>query len=562
LLEKIIDFLNEKNVEIIQFNDKEIITKHIIGKSEIKIKGLLKTLEDNKLPQYYVCNRDEYGLLAHIGWKNKENIGLCCSGSDDVLSLNYHDLGKVYYEGLLKALDLLIPTINDSQENHKQIMDEYLGHLDWIENKEHSKIIFMGRYLSGINMLEAYLSRDNSNDVIITHEEHDINKDYCLVANLSKQKKHGISYLLELDKLPLPPIPKESIKKWWINLLNKQSDSFIKDLTEIAKYQRSNHFYFICYMKYNEEILTFCVSCKNSRKKDYAPITETQIGNWKISIVKIIQHTKEFLLPRSGGTLDFQNKKILLVGCGSVGSFISQQLVQAGIGKLTLSDPDIFKADNLYRHNLSMIFNNHSKSRALRLELEYEYPYTKIEAQVLELSKIQKEVLIKQDLIIIAIGNPTQERSFNEYLKKENINVNVIYAWLEGYGLGGHAIYMDSTMSNGCLQCNYLDINEEVPILHSNMNFLYPNQNVTKDIGGCGTLFLPYSHLDAEQTALMVSRTAIDVLSNKLNSSARISWKGPSKDAEAKGLQLTHRYYKYTTSIYEKYKQGFCFVCS
>ncbi len=198
----------------------------------------------------------------------------------------------------------------------------------------------------------------------------------------------------------------------------------------------------------------------------------------------------------------------------------------------------------------------------LKVNLGYVYPYTDIEAKNLELSKIQKEVIIECDLIIIAIGNPTQERWFNEYLKKENIHVNVIYTWLEGYGLGGHAIYVDSTMNNGCLQCNYLDVNEEIPILHSNVNFLYPNQNVTKDIGGCGTLFLPYSHLDAEQTALMTSRMAIDVLSEKINRSVRISWKGPSKDAEDNSLRLTHRYYKYSESKYDEYKQGFCFVCS
>lgn len=562
MLHEIVNFLEEQDIVIVTYSDKEIITSHSIEGNKIEIKGLFTSLEENKLPQYYVCNRKKYGLLAHIGWSNHENIGLCCSGSDDVLSLNYYEPAKVYYEGLLKALELLTPTINNLQENQKQIMDEYVGHLDWIENKEHPKIIFMGKYLSSIHKLEAYIPYDNLTEIIITHDEHEVNHNYCLIKKLSKQKKYAVSYLIELDELILPPIPKESITEWWIKLLGKQSDCFIEELTQRTNFKRSNHFYFICYIKYNEEILTFCVSCKNSKKKDYAPITESLAINWKISIVKVVQHTKEFLLPRSGGTLNFQNKNVLLVGCGSVGSFIAKQLVQTGIGNLTLNDPDIFKADNLYRHSLSMLFNNHSKSHSLKLELEYEYPYTKIEAQILELMKISKEILLKQDLIIVAIGNPTQERAFNEYLKKEGINVNVIYTWLEGYGLGGHAVYVDNTMLNGCLQCNYLDLNEEVPILHSNMNFLYPNQNVTKDIGGCGTLFLPYSHLDSEQTALIASRMAIDVLNNNLDTSRRISWKGPSSDAINQNLNLTHRYYKYTVSIYESYQQESCFVCN
>lgn len=562
MLEEILDFLNSKCINVISSNEYEIITSHNIDGKVVEIQGVYNKLKENKLPNYYLCNRDSYGLLAHIGWNREEDIGLCCSGSDDVLSINYNEPGKVYYEGLEKALELLKPILNNSLENKKQIMDEYLGHLDWVMDKTQSKIIFLGQYLPKINKLEAYIPYTSGKEVIITHNDNNINSDYCLINKLSKQKKFASSYLLELEKLIPPPIPMSSISDWWIELLNNQSEEFLSNLQNTIGSKRDNQFYFICFFKYNEEIVAFSIRCKNDRKKGKAPIFMDDITSYKVSIVNTIQHTREFLLPRSGGTLDFQAKKVLLVGCGSVGSFIAKQMVQAGIGKLILTDTDIFTAANLYRHNLSMSYNNFNKAVSLKLDLGYVYPYTNIEAKNLELSKIKKEVIVECDLIIIAIGNPTQERWFNEYLKKEDIQVDVIYTWLEGYGLGGHTIYVDSTMSNGCLQCNYLDVNEEVPILHSNVNFLYPNQNITKDLGGCGTLFLPYSHLDAEQTALMTSRMAIDVLSGKINRSARISWKGSSKDADENGLQLTHRYYKYSESKYDEYKQGFCFVCS
>lgn len=562
MLKEILDFLCSKHIKVIKSNEYEIITSHNIEGTVVEIQGIYNNLKQNKLPSYFLCDRYSYGLLAHIGWDVREDIGLCCSGSDDVLSINYKEPGKVYYEGLEKALDLLRPTINNSVENNKQIMDEYLGHLDWVMDKTQPKIIFIGQYLSKINKLEAYIPHTSRKEVIVSHKDDDISPDYCLTFKLSKQKKFASSYLLELEKLIPPPIPNSSISDWWIKLLDNQGEEFLSNLQNIINYKRDNHFYFICFYKYNEEIIAFSISCKNNRKKGEAPISIDKIKSWGVSIVKTTQHTREFLLPRSGGTLDFQDKKVLLVGCGSVGSFIAKQIVQTGIGKLILADTDTFTADNLYRHNLSMSYNNLNKADSLKVNLGYVYPYTDIEAKNLELSKIQKEVIIECDLIIIAIGNPTQERWFNEYLKKENIHVNVIYTWLEGYGLGGHAIYVDSTMNNGCLQCNYLDVNEEIPILHSNVNFLYPNQNVTKDIGGCGTLFLPYSHLDAEQTALMTSRMAIDVLSEKINRSVRISWKGSSKDAEDNSLRLTHRYYKYSESKYDEYKQGFCFVCS
>ena len=51
---------------------------------------------------------------------------------------------------------------------------------------------------------------------------------------------------------------------------------------------------------------------------------------------------KERVMPRSGAIQELQNKKVLLVGCGSVGSQIANQLASTGIGHITLSDPRHF----------------------------------------------------------------------------------------------------------------------------------------------------------------------------------------------------------------------------
>lgn len=565
MLQDIIAYLKDKNTTIISYDDKKIITSHAIGNEHIQIEGYFKYLEENKLPIFYLCERDSYGAIAHIGWDKTQNIGLFCSGSEDTLSLNYDEPYKVYYEALHKAFELIKPTLCNTDENTKQIMDEYLGHLDWIENKDIPTIIFTGNYEIGVTALKVYKPIDlhglNSN-IVITQDNSLLDEEYCITHNLKTRGILGNSFLLELEKLSLPPIPSDDIKDWWINLLKLQSSVFLEQLQEALQIKRANQFYFVCYIKYESEIFVFCVCCKSDNGKHLAPTSRGLSKNWDVSIRKVVQHTKEFLLPRAGSTLNFQDKKILLVGCGSVGAHISKQLIQSGVGELSLSDPDLFKAENLYRHTLSILSNDYPKSHALKIEARFKYPYTKLHSYTHELMKIPKDILREQSLIIIAIGNPTQERIFNEYMKSENLNIPVIYTWLEGYGLGGHAIFVDEQMSKGCLQCNYIDPSTEEIILYSNMNFLYPNQNITKDIGGCGTLFLPYSHLDSEQTALMVSRMAIDVLNNKLHTSSRISWKGPSDDAIKQNLDLKHRYHRYTLASYEPYQQESCFVCS
>jgi molybdopterin/thiamine biosynthesis adenylyltransferase len=48
-----------------------------------------------------------------------------------------------------------------------------------------------------------------------------------------------------------------------------------------------------------------------------------------------------------------KTKHVSVIGCGSVGSAISDMLVRAGIGKLTLTDPDVLSEENLGRHILT-----------------------------------------------------------------------------------------------------------------------------------------------------------------------------------------------------------------
>src|SRR2546428_12923680 len=45
-------------------------------------------------------------------------------------------------------------------------------------------------------------------------------------------------------------------------------------------------------------------------------------------------------------------KCVAVIGCGSFGSAIAEMLVRAGLGQVTLIDPDTMRAENLGRHML------------------------------------------------------------------------------------------------------------------------------------------------------------------------------------------------------------------
>ena len=66
-----------------------------------------------------------------------------------------------------------------------------------------------------------------------------------------------------------------------------------------------------------------------------------------------------------------------------------------------------------------------------------------------------------------------------------------------------------------------------------------------KKHAGCGTEFISYSNIDAIQTATISTQLALKVLSNKLEKSGYISWRGEQDLAIKNEIKLAHRFYRF-----------------
>ena len=238
---------------------------------------------------------------------------------------------------------------------------------------------------------------------------------------------------------------------------------------------------------------------------------------------------------------------MLLVGCGSVGSEVAYSLTSAGVGRLTVSDPDEMSEDNVYRHTLAMNHIGMLKSTAVAEELALKHPWAAVVHWDRRLETLRNaETLRSFDLVIIAIGSPTVERAFAEFCLEAESHVPTVNCWLEGYGVGGHATLVVPG-SAGCWHCAYVNSCTLEPGLASNLNFLEENQIVMRNHGGCGTQFLPFSGIAARQTAAMAADLAVAFLSGEVRESSRVSWKG--RVAESTCLQTTYRYRNFNDSL-------------
>ncbi|OOV87851.1 ThiF family adenylyltransferase [Oceanospirillum linum] len=272
---------------------------------------------------------------------------------------------------------------------------------------------------------------------------------------------------------------------------------------------------------------------------------------------------KEELLFRGGAEDALSGKKVLLIGCGSVGSEIADKLGAAGVGSLSIVDPDEYSPSNIYRHLLDSRWLFEPKSLAVSYQLMSKYPWLEANGIIYSLLNLRYQDILREfDLVIVAIGSPTQERIFQDFVAQNSINTPVIYTWLEGYGIGGHAV-LDVPKSEGCLKCAYVDPENGRRGLASNLNFLEPDQEVVKNFAGCGEMFIPYGHLSSSQTALISTDLALKYLRGKQTESAKVSWKGDDDDVIDQGLKLSRRYSSFDKNLkVQSLCHPMCDVCS
>ena len=90
--------------------------------------------------------------------------------------------------------------------------------------------------------------------------------------------------------------------------------------------------------------------------------------------------TKAF--SRNSGLLEtatMMNKTAVIIGQGSVGSYVAMQLAKSGIGHLILIDGDLLEIHNLSRHYLTMAHIGEYKTEAMKHELHCINPYLDIQ---------------------------------------------------------------------------------------------------------------------------------------------------------------------------------------
>jgi molybdopterin/thiamine biosynthesis adenylyltransferase len=216
-------------------------------------------------------------------------------------------------------------------------------------------------------------------------------------------------------------------------------------------------------------------------------------------------------------------KKVVIIGCGSVGAPIAQHLAMAGVGHLRLVDPEDLSWANVGRHPLGAEHVGDNKAVALAQKLQLSYPHAEIHGFDLSYAKFQSKeapMLADADLIICATADWEMESLLNLQHAYGEIAAPVLYTWTEPHACAGHAVFLPSITP--CLQCG-MTLQGETRIAIT----AWPKGTESQSEPACGAVFQPYGPIELQGTISSAASLALDGLLGKIQHALHRVWAGP-----------------------------------
>mgnify|MGYP003631305350 CR=1 FL=1 len=171
----------------------------------------------------------------------------------------------------------------------------------------------------------------------------------------------------------------------------------------------------------------------------------------KVTPVSVVRIDDRYLAQRNmPNSKTLAGKSLAIVGCGTIGGYLSDMLVKAGAGtcggKLTLIDFDYLLPQNIGRHRLGFPDLLSNKAEALAKELTRFAPGAEIRALPVDVRQAQ---LGELDLLIDATG----EESLGHWLCCHYpLPTPMLSVWIEGPGTAVRAL-LKSNASGACFRC-------------------------------------------------------------------------------------------------------------
>ncbi|MHC5724538.1 MAG: ThiF family adenylyltransferase [Nostoc sp.] len=485
------------------------------------------------LPKVFLRPPDALGFIPHL-----EEDGYVCYLDSEGLLLNSEDPTGIICNAIEKAVDVLQAGV--SGKNQSDFMNEFGAYWRRISSET------MPTFLPAENVLRKIFVYTDNKKLKLAADEISTVKAYFNTQGQeldSLTRRTALYVPLKEDTFIIPPRPNHPWSTQEVKTIVRKNLSLDNRrlLKHLGKRWKPEELVILGLPRPRGGITL--VGLLFSGIAGGHPLLSGRVQNLPVPI-NIQRCDLDYLLRRGGGQDKLSNFRVLVVGCGAVGGYVALALVQSGIMHLTLVDPDIFQLENTFRHILGKKAELQPKVTALKEEIESKYPYLSITTHQKYIQEAIREGLTDLssfDLAIFATGNPTVELYANRLLHQLAEKPITVFTWLEPHGIGGHAL-LTRPSKLGCLQCLFTSATANDTPLYNKSAFAAYDQSFGKDDLGCGSLYTPYSALDAQKTAESAVRLALNALTEREQSSPILSWKGTDNNFVAAGFKVSPRY--------------------
>lgn len=233
----------------------------------------------------------------------------------------------------------------------------------------------------------------------------------------------------------------------------------------------------------------------------------------EVMMVSVVRIDDRYLAQRNIPTSKtLSGKRIAVVGCGTIGGYLSEMLVKAGAGtsggKLTLVDFDSLLPQNIGRHRLGFPDLLSNKAIAMANELMRLAPGADVRALPVDVRQAQ---LGELDLLIDASG----EESLGHWLCGNYLpHTSMLSVWIEGPGTAVRAL-LRTNNSGACYRC----------LWHSNrrgeLRSVVDPLPVILAGHGCEGLYVPFPASVSVHAASLGAEMALDWVNDIYSPSLR-----------------------------------------
>ena len=403
-----------------------------------------------RVPKFHLAG-GYAGKLAHVGVDRNGAGGEVCIADVGSMAINTDCPELVYLETVRRHVAQLTRLIEDPAYNDAEQLREFEAHWELLCQKEQEGLneLFVAWDGHGAEGLQVKPARiDSGTDLrktpIALTGALANDRQLASVRGIADWKSRpavGKGLGVRVSGLEPAPASRDELSPWYFRAVERMDTAGGREFRRLRK--KSSRDYWLVFSASIPDGETMFGIRWQSTLEGPLPSSEAaaKAGRWTATPYRVRSLSRSALVPRGGGSIDLKRRSVLLVGCGSVGSDLALRLTSAGVGRLTVSDPDKFSEENLYRHVLSVPDIGRFKTDAIASEVALRHPWAEVTSWRRRLEELREPAVLRRfDLVVIAIGSPTVERVFAEYCRQAAFDVPVINCWLEGYGIGGHAI--------------------------------------------------------------------------------------------------------------------------